>query len=66
MRIGFYDARGQENNLSPGVEESIGITFSEQRSDDLYEQAALGMLVLVTYTECYEQTSLSMNVLYVK
>ena len=39
VRIGFYDAQGQENHLSPRVEESIGITFSEQRSTDPYEQA---------------------------
>ena len=64
VRIGFYDLRGQENPISPRTEESIGITFSEERSDDPYEQAPLGMLV--TYTEPYEQASLGMNVLYVK
>ena len=58
------DLRGQENPISPRTEESIGITFSEERSDDPYEQAPLGMLV--TYTEPYEQASLGMNVLYVK
>ena len=58
------DLRGQENPISPRTEESIGITFSEERSDDPYEQAPLGMLV--TYTDPYEQASLGMNVLYVK
>ena len=46
------------------MDESIGITFSEEQSDDPYEQAPLGMLV--TYTDPYEQASLGMNVLYVK
>ena len=64
VRIVFYDLRGQENPISPRTEESIGITFSEERSDDPYEQAPLGMLV--TYTDPYEQASLGMNVLYVK
>ena len=59
-----HDLRGQENPISPRTEESIGITFSEERSDDPYEQAPLGMLV--TYTDPYEQASLGMNVLYVK
>ena len=58
------DLRGQENPISPRTEESIGITFSEERRDDPYEQAPLGMLV--TYTDPYEQASLGMNVLYVK
>ena len=58
------DLRGQENPIGPRSDESIGITFSEERSDDPYEQAPLGMLV--TYTDPYEQASLGMNVLYVK
>ena len=58
------DPRGQENSISPRSGEGIGITFSEERSDDPYEQASLGMLV--TYTDPYEQASLGMNVLYVK
>ena len=40
------DLRGQENPISPRTEESIGITFSEERSNDPYEQAPLGMNVL--------------------
>ena len=43
---------------------SIGISFSEERSDDLYEQMLLGMLV--TYTDPYEQAGLGMIGLYVK
>ena len=74
MRIGFYDrvgrdqprgvpevdpdTRGQENPISPSTDESIGITFSEARSADPYEQAPLGMLV--TYTDPYEQAPLGM------
>ena len=46
VRIGFYDLRGQENPISPRTEESIGITFSEERSDDPYEQTGLGMIGL--------------------
>ena len=62
-RVDHY-LRGQENPISPRTDESIGITFSEERSDDLYEQTLLGMLV--TYTDPYEQASLGMNVLYFK
>ena len=47
------DLRGQENPISPRTDESIGITFSEERSDDLYEQTLLGMLV--TYTQCSKE-----------
>ena len=39
-----HDLRGQENPISPRTDESIGITFSEERSDDPYEQTLLGML----------------------
>ena len=56
--------RGQENPISPRTEKSIGITFSEERSGDPYEQAPLGMLV--TYTDPYEQAGLGMIGLYVK
>ena len=52
------DLRGQENHISPRTEESIGITFSEERSDDPYEQMLLGMLV--TDTDPYEQAGLGM------
>ena len=38
------DTRGQENPISPSTDESIGITFSEARSADPYEQAPLGMI----------------------
>ena len=58
------DLRGQENPISPRTDKIIGITFSEEQSDDPYEQMLLGMLV--TYTDPYEQASLGMNVLYVK
>ena len=34
--------RGQENPISPRTDESIGITFSEERSDDPYEQTMAG------------------------
>ena len=47
------DFRGQENPISPRTDESIGITFSEELSDDPYEQMLLAMLV--TYTDPYEQ-----------
>ena len=40
-----HDLRGRENPISPRTDESIGITFSEERSDDPYEQAPLGMIV---------------------
>ena len=43
---------------------SIGIAFSEERSDDPYEQTLLGMLV--SYTDPYEQAGLGMIGLYVK
>ena len=59
-----HDLRGQENPISPRTDESIGITFSEERSDDPYEQTLLGMLV--TYTDPYEQAGLGMIGLYVK
>ena len=58
------DPRGQENPISPRSDESICITFSEERSDDPYEQTLLGMLV--TYTDPYEQAGLGMIGLYVK
>ena len=58
------DLECQENPISPRTDKSIRITFSEERSDNLYEQALLGMLV--TYMDPYEQASLGMNVLYVK
>ena len=58
------DLRGQENSISPRTDESIGITFSEGRSPDPYEQTLLGMLV--TYTDPYEQACLGMIGLYVK
>ena len=58
------DTRGQENPISPSTDESIGITFSEARSADPYEQAPLGMLV--TYTDPYEQAGLGIFGLYVK
>ena len=50
------------------MDESIGITFSEERSDDPYEQMLLGMLVtfFFTYTDPYEQAGLGMIGLYVK
>ena len=44
-----HDLRGQENPISPRTEESIGITFSEERSDDPYELGPLGMLVTYTH-----------------
>ena len=50
--------------MSPRTDESIGITFSEGRSPDPYEQTLLGMLV--TYTDPYEQAGLGMIGLYVK
>ena len=53
-----------ENPISPRTDESIGITFSEGRSPDPYEQTLLGMLV--TYTDPYEQAGLGMIGLYVK
>ena len=46
------------------MDESIGITFSEERSDDPYEQTLLGMLVI--YMDPYEQAGLGMIGLYVK
>ena len=60
----YPDPRGQENSISPRTDESIGITFSEGRSPDPYEQTLLGMLV--TYTYPYEQAGLGMIGLYVK
>ena len=59
-----HDLRGQENPISPWSDESIGITFSEERSDDPYKQTLLGKLV--TYTDPYEQAGLGMICLYVK
>ena len=59
-----HDLRGQENPISPRTDESIGITFSEGRSPDPYEQTLLGMLV--TYTDPYEQAGLGIFGLYVK
>ena len=59
-----HDLRGQENPISPRTDESIGITFSEEQSDDRYEQTLLGMLV--TYADPYEQAGLRMIGLYVK
>ena len=58
------DPRGQENPISPRSDESIGITFSEERSDDPYEQTLLGLLV--TYTDLYEQAGLGIFGLYIK
>ena len=59
-----HDLRCRENPISPRTDESIGITLSEERSDDLYEQTLLGMLV--TYADPYEQAGLGMIGLYVK
>ena len=59
-----HDLRGRENPISPRTDKSIGITFSEERSDDLYEQTLLGMLV--TNTDPYKQAGLGMIGLYVK
>ena len=53
-----HDLRGQENPISLRTDKSIGITFSEERSDDPNEQTLLGMLV--TYTDPYEQAGLGM------
>ena len=50
--------------MSPRTDESIGITFSEERSDDPSEQTLLGLLV--TYTDPYEQAGLGMIGLYVE
>ena len=58
------DPRGQENPISPRTDLSIGITFSEERSEDPYQQTLLGMHV--TYTDPYEQAGLWMIGLYVK
>ena len=45
--------------MSPRTDESIGITFSEERSDDPSEQTLLGPLL--TYTDPYEQAGLGME-----
>ena len=59
-----HELQGRENLISPRTDESIGITFSEERSDDPYEQTLLGMLV--TYTDPNEQAGLGMIGLYVE
>ena len=59
-----FDLRGQENPISPRMDQGIGITFSEERSNDPYEQTLLG--ILVTNADPYEQAGLGMVGLYVK
>ena len=62
--IGKTVIKSNQSQNPPVIESDYACTFSEERSDDLYEQTLLGLLV--TYTDPYEQAGLGMIGLYVK